>query len=643
VPSFKNFLDFVYRRRSNGPRAGLVRRYFMISLVLISGGLLTSGLVQIYYSYNETLQQLALLQQEKADSAAFRIEQFFSSIEQGLKTAAKNRNLAVKGIAPEFRFELSRLLSVLLPLMDLVAISVDDREAVQVSRFHPVLSIQLADQRYRKTILAFQSDAKLNIQIGAVEFARDSEPHINIAVPIESYPGRLLGALFADVDLRYVADVVGAVTIGKKGYAYVVTSAGELIAHPDISMVLQRSNVAHYEQVRAAFDKTANKNARQSMQATSFRGEKMFASFAMIPRLAWAVIVEQPVAEVYETIYANLLRTSGLILLGFGIALLPSIYVARRVIHPLEVLRSGAQRIGHGDLDHHLEIKTGDEIEALADEFNKMSDALKQSYSGLEAKVNERTQELRVANDRLQELDRLKSRFLSNVSHELRTPLAGIGSLVDNMLDGVTGELNDKQTRYIAGIKESSERLARLINDLLDLSVIESGKMKLEPTQFSASDLINQVAESFRPVAATRSVTLTASLPDGNHLAWGDRDKITQVLTNLIDNAIKFTPQDGNVRVAISPTGNDDWLSISVSDTGPGISEDERAQIFDEFYQIDRPGEEKAKGVGLGLAISKKLIDMHGGVISVDSVDGKGSTFTFTVLARQGHPSGGGV
>jgi signal transduction histidine kinase len=379
------------------------------------------------------------------------------------------------------------------------------------------------------------------------------------------------------------------------------------------------------------------------MQATSFHGEKMFASFAMIPRLAWAVIVEQPVAEVYGTIYANLLRTSGLILLGFGIALLSSIYVARRVIRPLEVLRSGAQRIGHGDLDHHLEIKTGDEIEALADEFNKMSDALKQSYSGLEAKVNERTQELRVANDRLQKLDRLKSHFLSNVSHELRTPLAGIGSLVDNMLDGVTGELNDKQTRYIAGIKESSERLARLINDLLDLSVIESGKIKLEPTQFSASDLINQVAEAFRPVAATKSVTLTASLPDGNHLVWADRDKITQVLTNLIGNAIKFTPQDGNVSVAISPTGNDDWLSISVSDTGPGISEDERAQIFDEFYQIDRPGEEKAQGVGLGLAISKKLIDMHGGVISVDSVDGKGSTFTFTVLARQGHPSGGGV
>src|SRR5262249_34349016 len=157
---------------------------------------------------------------------------------------------------------------------------------------------------YRKTVLAFQSDAKLNIHIGAVEFARDSEPHINIAVPIESYPGRLLGALFADVDLRYVADVVGAVTIGKKGYAYVVTNAGELIAHRDISMVLQRSNVAHYGQVRAAFDKTANKNARQSMQATSFHGEKVFASFAMIPRLAWAVIVEQPVAEVYETIYA---------------------------------------------------------------------------------------------------------------------------------------------------------------------------------------------------------------------------------------------------------------------------------------------------------------------------------------------------
>jgi signal transduction histidine kinase len=622
------------RAKSGRPGAGpLVRRYFMTSFLLVSGGLLSSGLVQIYYSYAEALQQLALLQQEKADGAAFRIEQFFSSIEQGLRTAAKSRELVLTGISPDFRFEMSRLLNVLPPLMDLAAIPVDGREAVQVSRFKSVFLIQSDDQRYRKTILAFKSDSKLKMHISAVEFARDSEPHASVAVPIERYPGRLLGVLFADIDLRYVADVIGAVTIGKKGYAYVVTSGGNLIAHPDMSLVLGRANVGGHSQVELAFDKIPNDKSRESIRATNVRGEKVFSSFARIPGLDWAVIIEQPVAEINETIYAILLRTSGLILLGLGIASLASLYVAHHVVRPLAILSTGAQRIGLGDLDHRLEITTDDELEALAGEFNKMTDALKRSYSGLEQKVTERTEALQVANERLQELDRLKSHFLSNVSHELRTPLTAIGSLVDNMLDGVTGTLTDKQSRYISGIKDSSERLARLINDLLDLSVIESGRVRLEPSRFSLSDLVQQVGNTMTAVAAAKPVALELSVADGNYTAWADRDRINQVLTNLIGNAIKFTPQGGKISVDLGPATDDEWITVSVSDTGPGIPEDERARIFDEFYQIGRPGEEKIKGVGLGLAISKKLVEMNGGKISVESNRGTGSTFTFTVPA----------
>jgi len=241
--------------------------------------------------------------------------------------------------------------------------------------------------------------------------------------------------------------------------------------------------------------------------------------------------------------------------------------------------------------------------------------------------------EIERANQRLLELDRLKSHFLSNVSHELKTPLTAISGLVDNMLDGLTGMLNEKQSRYIVGIKESSERLTRLINDLLDLSVVESGRVRLEPTRFSLSDLVHQVASTMTAVAQAKPVTLELPVTDGNYMAWADRDRISQVLTNLIGNAIKFTPKGGNVSITIAPAENDGWLSISVSDTGPGIPEDDRAQIFDEFYQISRPGEEKARGVGLGLAISKTLVEMNGGMISVQSNQGTGSTFTFTVAA----------
>lgn len=972
-------------------RAGrLVRRHFMISLVLVSSGLLASGLVEIYYSYYEALEQLALLQQEKADNAAFRIEQFFSSIEQGLKTAAKSRELVVKGISPDYRFELGRLLRVLPPIVDLMAIPSSDQQTVQVSRFRPVFPNQSLDQRYRKMILAFQSDANLTFQVGPVEFARGSEPHLSVAVPIERYPGRLLGALFADVDLRYVTDVISAIAVGENGYAYIVTNTGELIAHPDMSLVLGRANVGSSIQAKLAFEKIPPGWSGRSMEATNFRGRKVFSSFARIPGLNWAVIIEQPAGEINGTIYAILLRTSTLILLGLGIALFASVFVARRIARPLEILGAGVQRIGRGDLEHRLDIKTGDELETLADEFNKMTSALKLSYSDLEWRVQQRTKELtalldvaanstrsldlssvlqssaekiceifdfdatriflfdrtqtelqlvaehgmntgglvppvfsrgqgavgkvaetgeavifsdvradtkyesislskaskinrhnflaafpikskgrtlgvitclgkdprllapdeirlattmadqigpaienlnlfeevkektaqlestnrelsdslaqqtavagtlrvmagslsntqavfdailsdatrltratggvirlldkagalrfvahdrhgaqslaklqnnplpadengastrairemrpvqindiqregpewrgpvapgpwhttvavpllqeneaigaivvfrdfvepftdqqiellntfadqavvaiknatlfrelqertralETANDRLTQFDKLKSGFVSNVSHELRTPLTAIGSLVENMLDGVTGPLNDKQSRYITGIKDSTERLDRLIHDLLDLSVIESGKIELKMASFSLPSLIREVAHALTPMAEKKSITL--ALPpamNGDHIAWADRDKIAQVLTNLIGNAVKFTPAAGKIALELETIDDGQWLQVGVSDTGPGIAPAEAKLIFDEFYQINQPGQEKAKGVGLGLAICKKLIDMHGGQTRLESVVGHGSAFTFTVPA----------
>jgi signal transduction histidine kinase len=227
--------------------------------------------------------------------------------------------------------------------------------------------------------------------------------------------------------------------------------------------------------------------------------------------------------------------------------------------------------------------------------------------------------DIEVVNEQLKELDRMKSYFVSNVSHELRTPLTAIEGLTDNMLDGLTGQLNEKQ--------------ARLIDDLLDLSVIEAGRVELKPENFSLLSLMREVSDSLRPVAEEKSIKLALAPANGNPAAWADRDKVTQVLTNLIGNAIKFTPSGGEVTVSVERK-NEAWLQASVADTGRGISSEEADRIFDEFYQIRRPGEHKTRGVGLGLAISKRLVEMHGGKIWVESEVGKGSTFSFIVPAQ---------
>ena len=235
---------------------------------------------------------------------------------------------------------------------------------------------------------------------------------------------------------------------------------------------------------------------------------------------------------------------------------------------------------------------------------------------------------------RLRQLDHMKSDFVSNVSHELRTPLTAIKGSVDNMLDGITGALNDKQSRYLARIKSNADRLGRLINELLDLSRIESGKIDLIPANLPIVSLAREVAEILRPVAAEKLISLEVNHNGDEVFAWADRDKVTQVLVNIVGNAVKFTPANGKVTISIDQP-EEKSVTVSVRDTGPGIPEDEADKIFDKFYQVARVNKEKTKGAGLGLAISKALIEMHGGNLWIQSEVGKGSVFSFAIPARK--------
>ena len=236
--------------------------------------------------------------------------------------------------------------------------------------------------------------------------------------------------------------------------------------------------------------------------------------------------------------------------------------------------------------------------------------------------------------ERLKELDKMKSAFVSNVSHELRTPLTAIKASADNMLDRLIGDLNGKQVGYLTRIKSNSDRLARLINDLLDLSTIEAGKIDLRPTKLPLVTLVKEAAESLRPVAAEKLINLTVMSADPGVIAWADRDKVIQVLMNLIGNALKFTPTGGKVTIAVAKNSAA-WMQISVTDTGPGIPAEEVNKVFGRFYQIGQAGTQKTQGTGLGLAISKALVEMHGGKIWAESEAGKGSTFSFTLPAEQ--------
>jgi signal transduction histidine kinase len=257
----------------------------------------------------------------------------------------------------------------------------------------------------------------------------------------------------------------------------------------------------------------------------------------------------------------------------------------------------------------------------------------------LEKKVEDRTYELALANEKLKELDRMKSDFVSHVSHELRTPLTAIKGAVDLILREVTGPLTEKQIHYLTRVRSNTQHLASLINDLLDLSKIESRGIEVKSSRVSLSGILHEAVEALRPVAAEKVITLEATIGEPSILIWADRHKINQVLMNLIGNAIKFTPVQGRVTVSASRNGGES-VQVSVSDTGPGIPPEEKEKIFAKFYRIAEVNGENPKGTGLGLAISKALVELHGGKIWVESEPSRGSTFLFTLPVSGPQSSG---
>ena len=262
-------------------------------------------------------------------------------------------------------------------------------------------------------------------------------------------------------------------------------------------------------------------------------------------------------------------------------------------------------------------------------ERRRAEQALDQLNQTLERRIQDRTSILQATVEQLQELDRLKSAFVGIVSHELRTPLTPIKTLVENLLDGVGGSLSKQQHHYLSRIQANADRLTRMLNELLDLSKIEAGKIELRPTVLSIQELLADVLEVLQPLAQQKSITMEVTSIDGIPKVHADRDKLYEVLANLVDNAIKFTPSGGRIQIGTKVL-NDRYIRVEVSDTGCGIPEEDLPKIFDKFYRVHSLSSNHA-GAGLGLAIAKGLIELHGGTIGVESTSGKGSHFYFTV------------
>jgi signal transduction histidine kinase len=627
---------------------------------------------------------------------------------------------------------------------------------------------------------------------GPVYFRKETEPYMTISMVASDR-----SVMAAEVNLKFIWDDISRIRMGQDGYAYVVDGRGFLVAHPDISLVLRKADLSALPQVKAALEAKPEAEFREVPDAKNGEGVPVLAAYAPIEALGWRVLVEEPTKAVFAPLYDAILRTVLLLVAGVVISILASLFLARRMVEPVKALQAGAERIGAGDLTGRIDVRTGDELETLANRFNTMAGQLEESYAGLEHKVEERTRELQESLDQqtatadilrvisssptdvkpvfeaivkaakalgeansavaflhqdgllkavaeaglppdaaaqlraapplkpgrgflagrvvlerrllgIEDVDRdpeydqanrigqsrrlvgvpllregeaigvinvgwvapgeipgkivkilqtfadqaviaienvrlfneiqdksrqlevankHKSEFLANMSHELRTPLNAIIGFSEALGERMFGEMNAKQSEYVDDIHTSGKHLLSLINDILDLSKVEAGRMELDMADFDVPTALQNAMTLVRERAQRHGIKLSLEVEAAVGVFRADERKFKQILLNLLSNAVKFTPEGGKVGVAASRANGS--LVVAVSDTGVGIAPEDQAAVFEEFRQVGRDYTSKAEGTGLGLALTKRFVELHGGSIGVESEPGKGSTFTF--------------
>ena len=954
-------------------RGSLFAKYSIPLVVLVSGALVISGLVQIYFSYQENNSALARIQHEKAVAAAIRIEQFVRTLEHDLSWIAQTA-WGSPGVAiDQRRLDSLRLLRQSPAITEISHINPSGREQLRVSRL--AMDVIGSDKDVSGEDEFVQAMMR-ETYFSPIYFRKESEPYMTIAMAGAAEDA---GVVIAEANLKFIWDVVSNLKVGNGGNAYVVDEQGRLIAHPDISVVLQKTDMSLLQQVSEVMKDRDATEAPEAIIGQDLDGNAVLSAHATIAPLNWTVFVDLPIAEAFAPLYASILRTVLLVLAGVAVSTAASLYLVRRMVAPIQVLREGAGRIGAGALDHRIEVKSGDELEALANEFNAMSERLQDSHAQLERKVEERTRDLTetleqqtatadilraissspadlesvlvtvaqtaarlcaatdsaiyrvngeflrpvaatgnlpthpipvrkttvtgravinksmvhvsdilevmdsefpdarpfqnatgyrtilaspllregvaigaiiirrtdvlpfterqisllqtfadqaiiaienarlfedlqlrtwdlaqsvkqlrslsevsqavnssldlqevlpaivtravelssadggvvyeydenrkvfqpratygftselvstvlatplafdegatgraaalrapvqipdmrtegaydrplqeatmkagmravlavpllresrilgslvvsrnsvgefpkelvdvlqtfaaqstqaIQNARLfreieqksRELEiasRHKSEFLANMSHELRTPLNAVIGFSEVLEQKMFGELNDKQLEYVRDIHDSGRHLLSLINDILDLSKIEAGKVELELSRFDLPTTIDGTLTLVRERAARHGLTMNFSLDERLGEIEADERKVRQILLNVLSNAVKFTPDGGAIDIVAEVV--DGAARIAVKDTGIGIAAEDHEAIFEEFRQVGAEHDGKREGTGLGLTLARKFVELHGGRIWVESTVGQGATFTFTLPLR---------
>ncbi|MDO8534102.1 MAG: response regulator [Xanthobacteraceae bacterium] len=619
-------------------------KYLVVLLILVGGVLTASGVVEMYFSYREAKRGIVLVEREKAIAAAEQIERFFKDIERQIRTTThaaaddpaavlprqKNRasrETLAESLHEQREINFLRLLRAVPAIAEIRHFDATGKEQLLVSRLTPDAVSSGKDFSRAPGFMEAKSG---RTYFSAVYFRDEPEPYMTIALPSGDSAVEVTAA---EVSLKAIWDIVSRLSLSQADYAYVVDSRGHLIAHPDASLVMKNRG-------RSILDRVAASASPEEDLVTSgkgLEGGQVLIAYASVGSLGWLVFLEQPLAEAFAPLQDTVIRSAVILCLGLLASLFASILLARRMVAPIRRLQEGAALIGKGELGHRITIRTGDELEALAAEFNRTAAQLQNMYQGLEEKVALRTREIDAKSRELAAANPLKSQFLANMSHELRTPLNAIIGVTEMLQEDARDLKREDELEPLDRVLRAARHLLALINDILDLSKIEAGKMDLHLESFALAPLIADVASTIGTLATKNGNRLEVDCPAGIGTMHADQTRIRQALLNLASNANKFTER-GLVTIAAQRRNEDgrEWVTIAVTDTGIGLTPEQMGRLFQDFVQADASTTRKYGGTGLGLAISRRFCQMMGGDITVESEPGRGSTFTIRLPAEVG-------
>jgi signal transduction histidine kinase len=448
------------------------------------------------------------------------------------------------------------------------------------------------------------------------------EPLMTIAIPLRPLRSvEFSGVLVADIRFSSVQGLIRGLQIGDNQNIYVVTANAQVVAYEDRSLVS---------------DETFVDLAPGQGQVMGLLGNDVVYATGTINfgELDMAVVAETPSSVALQSARQGLVITAIVTVITLVLAVGAITFMAFQAVRPIEELSTVAQSISDENLSVRAKVGRQDEIGVLARSFNDMTDRLQANLTYLEAQakeLSEKNKALRVATAKAKEAARIKGEFLATMSHELRTPLNAIIGFSDMLLMGMSGDLNEQQDHKIRRLQENGKRLLDLVNDILDVTRIEAGRVDIIQEPFSPANVAQSLSAQMAVLAEQSNLSfetrVDSNLPE---TLIGDPKRIEQVVVNLLSNAFKFT-EEGSVILEMKPQAFNRTWTISVIDTGVGIPPHALEFIFDEFRQLDGSSKRAFSGSGLGLAITRHLARMMEGKVTVQSTLGEGSTFTVTL------------